>query len=234
MRTDRLDTAGVFERIFSIYRRQAGVLLPAAAILYLIPAALGLFSGVTARALALAATIIAGVWYQGMVVQAVRDIQDDVRDMSIGELFRSVLPVLGPLLWTAILFGIGVFIGFLAFFIPGLVLFTQWAVAAPAVVIENRTAAQALGRSRELVRGHGWQVFGVVLVALLLVIIADTTLAGLASAISNTNVAYAIANLVAGVITAPVFALASAVLYLSLLKLKGEALPPAGPRATVT
>jgi hypothetical protein len=234
MRPDRLDTAGVFERIFSIYRRQAGVLLPAAAVLYLIPAALDLVSGVTARALALAAAIIAGVWYQGMVVQAVRDIQDDVRDLSIGGLFRSVLPVLGPLLWTAILLAIGVFIGFLAFIIPGLVLFTQWAVAAPAVVIENRTATQALGRSRALVRGHGWQVFGVVVVTLLLVLIARTTLAGLAAAISNTNVAFAIANLVAGVITAPVFALATAVLYLSLLKLKGEPLPPAGPRATVT
>jgi hypothetical protein len=234
MRPDRLDTAGVFERIFSIYRRQATVLLPAAAVLYLIPAALGLLSGVSARALALAATIIAGVWYQGMVVQAVRDIQDDVRDLSIGELFRSVLPVLGPLLWTAILFGIGVFIGFLAFFIPGLVLFTQWAVAAPAVVIENRTATQALGRSRELVRGHGWQVFSVVLVTLLLVVIVDAMLASVAAAISNTNVAYAIANLIGGVITAPVFAVASAVLYLSLLQLKGEPMPPAGPRATVS
>jgi hypothetical protein len=234
MGPDRIDTAGVFERIFSIYRRQAGVLLPAAAILYLIPAALGLLDGITPRALALAATVVAGVWYQGMVVQAVRDIQDDVRDLSIGELFRSVSPVLGPLLWTAILFGIGVFIGFLAFIIPGLVLFTQWAVAAPAVVIENRTATQALGRSRELVRGHGWQVFGVVVVTLLLVVIIGTALTAVARGISNTNVAYAIANLVSGIITAPVFALASAVLYLSLLKLKGEPLPPAGPRATLT
>jgi hypothetical protein len=234
MRPDRLDTAGVFERIFSIYRRQAGVLLPAAAVLYLLPAALGLSRSVTAQALSLAATVIAGVWYQGMVVQAVRDIQDDVRDLSIGELFRSVSPVLAPLLWTAILFGLGVFLGFLAFIIPGLILFTQWAVAAPAVVIEKRTATQALGRSRELVRGHGWQVFSVVIVTLLLIVLVDATLAALAAAISDTNVAYAVANLLAGVFTAPVFALTSAVLYLSLLRLKGEPLPPAGPRATVT
>ena len=173
MAPEKLDTSSVFERIFSTYRQQAGVLLPAAAVLYLLPAALGLSRSVTAQALALAATIIAGVWYQGMVVQAARDIQDGVRDLSVGGLFRAVSPVLAPLLWTAILFGVGVFIGFLAFIIPGLVLFTQWAVAAPAVVIEKRTAVQALGRSRRLVHGHGWQVFGVVVVTLLIVILVD-------------------------------------------------------------
>jgi hypothetical protein len=233
MRPDRLDTAGVFERIFSIYRRQAGVLLPAAAVLYLIPAALSLLNGVTARALALAATIIAGVWYQGMVVQAVRDIQDDVRDLSIGALFRSVSPVLAPLLWTAILVLVGVFLGALAFLIPGLVLFTWWAVAAPVVVIEKTTATQALARSRALVHGYGWQVFSVMIVTLLLVVFADAALATLAAAISDSRPVVAVANLVANILTAPVFALASAVLYLALLKLKGEPLPPAGPRPGV-
>jgi len=144
-RPGRLDTAAVFEQIFAIYRRQAAVLLPAAAVLYVAPSALDLTHGVSARALSLAAAVIAGVWYQGLVVQAVRDIQDGVRDLSVGGLFRSVSPVLAPLLWTAILVGAGVFLGILAFIIPGLILLTQWAVAAPVVVIEKRTAVQAIG-----------------------------------------------------------------------------------------
>jgi hypothetical protein len=227
MQPQRLDTARVFERVFAIYRLQASVLLPAAVVVYLIPAALGLSRNLTLQALALAATVIAAVGYQGVVVQAVRDIQDGKRDLTVAGLYRSVVKVLAPLLWTAIIVGVGVFLGFLAFIIPGVVLLTQWAVAAPVVVCEMRTAPQALGRSRELVRGHGWQVFGVLIVTFLLVIVASTALQGLASGVSNSRVAYAIANLIAGTLTAPIFALASAVLYLELLQLKGEPLPPA-------
>lgn len=227
MRPDRLDTARVFERVFAIYRLQASVLLPAALLVYLIPALVGLSRSVTAQALALAATVVAAVGYQGLVVQAVRDIQDGMRDLSVGGLYRSVGRVLAPLLWTAILVGIGVFLGFLAFIIPGLVLLTQWAVAAPVVVCEERTAPQAIGRSRQLVQGHGWQVFGVLIVTFLLVVIAQTALAAVATSISGSAISYAVANLIGGTLTAPIFALASAVLYLELLQLKGEQLPPA-------
>jgi hypothetical protein len=227
MERKRLDTALVFERVFAIYRLQAGVLLPAALILYLIPAALGLTNGVTGQALALAASVIAAVGYQGLVVQAVRDIQDGVRDLSLGGLFRSISKVLGPLLWTALLVGLGVFVGFLVFIIPGLILLTQWAVAAPVVVCELRTPFEALGRSRLLVRGHGWQVFSVLVVTFLIVLIVDLLLASIANAVSGGDVSLAIAQLLGGALTAPIFALASAVLYLELLQLKGEQLPPA-------
>jgi hypothetical protein len=203
------------------------VLLPAAVILYVIPSLIGFSRSAGAQALGLAFTIIAAVAYQGIVVQAVRDIQDDVRDLSLGKLFRSISRVLGPLLWTAILVGLGVFVGLLAFIIPGLVLLTQWAVAAPVVVVEDRTAPQSMGRSRQLVHGHGWQVFGVLIVTFVLVLVADTAFAAAANAISGSDASFAIANLIAGTITAPIFALASAVLYLELLKLKGEPLPPA-------
>lgn len=226
MQPQRLDTARVFERVFAIYRLQASVLLPAAVVVYLIPAALGLSRNLTLQALALAATVVAAVGYQGLVVQAVRDIQDGKRDLTVGGLYRSIGKVLAPLLWTAILVGVGVFLGFLLFIIPGVVLLTQWAVAAPVVVCEVRSAPEAIGRSRQLVRGHGWQVFGVLIVTFLLVIVASAALQGLAGAVSNSHVAYAIANLIAGTVTAPIFALASAVLYLELLQLRGEPLPP--------
>jgi hypothetical protein len=230
MKPGRLDSARVFEQIFSIYRRQAAVLLPAAAVISAIPALLNLSRSTTAQALALAATVIASVLYQGVVVRAVSDIQDGVRDLSIGALFRSVSRVFGPLLWTVLLVVIGVFLGVLAFIVPGLILLTRWAVAAPVVVIEDRTPFDALARSGLLVRGHGWQVFSVLIVTLMIVVIVEGLLGAGAEAVSGSNVAYAIANLIAGVITAPIFALSSAVLYLELLKLKGEALPPAGPR----
>jgi hypothetical protein len=222
---ERLDTARVFERVFAIYRRQAAVLWPAAILLYIVPAALGLSHQVSLRTLSFAASIVAAVAYQGIVVQAVRDIQDGVRDLSLTGLFRSISPVFAPLLWTAILVGLGVFAGFLLFIIPGLILLTQWAVAAPVVVCERRSAPEAIGRSRQLVRGRGWQVFGVLIVTFLLIIVADTALAALTNSLSSSDIAVAIASLIANAVTAPIFALASAVLYLELLDLHGEPLP---------
>lgn len=231
MRPAKLDTALVFERIFAIYRAQAAVLLPAALIIYVIPSLLLLSDNVTAQALALAGLLIGAIVYQGVVVQAVRDIQDGVRDLSLGGLFRSISAVLAPLVWTAIIVGLGVFLGSLLFLVPGLILLTQWAVAAPVVVCEVRTAPEAIRRSRELVRGHGWQVFGVLLVTLLVVLVASATFAAIAA--GGSKVVIAIAGLLARTLTAPFFALASAVLYLELLQLRGEALPP-GDMASFT
>ena len=59
------------------------------------------------------------IFYQGMVVQLVRDVQDGRRDHAAGELLRSVAPVFWQLLAIAILFGIGVGIGFVLLIIPG-------------------------------------------------------------------------------------------------------------------
>jgi hypothetical protein len=225
MNPERLDTARVFERVFAIYRLQARVLLPAALIVYIVPSLLVLSSDLTLQALALAAFLVGAVFYQGVVVQAARDIQDGVRDLSLGGLFRSVSAVLAPLMWTGIIVGVGVFLGSLAFLIPGLILLTQWAVAAPVVVCEVRSAPEAIGRSRQLVRGQGWRVFSVLLVTLLLVLVANELF--IAVSADAGRVAIAIASLIARTLTAPIFALASAVLYLELLQLKGESLPPA-------
>jgi hypothetical protein len=77
------------------------------------------------------------------------------------------------------------------------------------------------------VRGHGWRVFSVLVVTFMIVLIVDLALASAANAISGGAISFAIAQLLAGMLTAPIFALATAVLYLELLQLKGEQLPPA-------
>jgi hypothetical protein len=79
-------------------------------------------------------------------------------------------------------------IGFLLLVIPGLVLITVWSVAAPVVVVERPPGLKALARSRQLVRGSGWQVFGVILLL----------------------------DVVVGVLTLPLPALAAAVMYFAL------------------
>src|SRR4051794_16110126 len=168
----RLDVGTVFERIFDVYKSQAGLLLPAALILF-VPVAIvngliatngGILSGVLAGVIGTVATF----WYQGMVVEATEDILDGRRDHTIGSLFASVAPVLLPLIGAGILAAIAIGIGFILIIVPGLILLTIWAVLAPAIVVEKRRVFEAFGRSRELVRGSGWQVFGVIVVLFVL------------------------------------------------------------------
>ena len=104
-----------------------------------------------------------------MVVELVSDVQDGQRDASAGQLLRAVTPVLGKLILVGIVAGIGIAIGFVLIVVPGLILATLWSVAAPVVVLERPAGLRALGRSRELVRGNGWNVFAVILLLVILV-----------------------------------------------------------------
>ena len=233
--TRRLDTADTLTRVFSLYAAQAGVLLPAALIIFLPVAILrGLIStggaGVLLLLLASAVSLIGNVWYQGVVVEAVEDMQDGRRDFSIGELFRSAAPVLGTLLVAGILAGIGIAIGLILIIIPGLVLLTWWALLAPVIVVERKGVFEAFGRSRELVRGNGWRVFGVIVVVFLVQAVVSSALQAVGGAISDSFAGYGLGALVAQVVTAPLSALAAAVMFFAL---RGgtQPVPEPGPEA---
>src|SRR5207249_1016249 len=71
------------------------------------------------------------VLYQGMVVKLVQDLQSGRRDHSVGDLLRSVEPVLLPLMAVSILTALGVAIGLALLIIPGLILLVLWSVVAP-------------------------------------------------------------------------------------------------------
>jgi hypothetical protein len=213
MQDTKLDTAAVFERVFAIYRRQARLLLPLAFAVSVVPVVLLLAVGRWAE---FAAAVILAVWYQGAVVLAVRASDAGDARLTPRTLMSALSPAFARLLWTAIMIGAGVFAGFIFFVIPGLVLLTQWAVAAPVVVLERLSPTESLGRSRRLVRGNGWQVFGVIAVTLVIVVVIDIACGSVASAISGGDVSLAVAALVAGTLTAPLFALASAVMYMAL------------------
>jgi hypothetical protein len=223
----KIDVARVFERIFEIYRDQFTLLIPAALLIF-VPVALisgliyagdvSIIGGLIVAAIATIATY----WFQGMVVEAARDILDGRRDHSIGSLVQSVTPVLGPLIIAGILAGIGIGIGLLLIIVPGLFLLTIWAVIAPAIVIERRGALDSFGRSRELVRGHGWQVFSVIVVLFLVQFIITAVLNAIANSVSDSFVGYTISDLIVRVLVAPFTALAAAVLFFELKALRGE------------
>jgi hypothetical protein len=235
----KLDTARTFERIFAFYGSQFTLLIPAALVLF-IPVALlnGLLlssgdAGPLELLLTFAIATIATFWYQGMVVEATRDIIDGRRDHTIGSLFRSAAPFIVPLFAVGVLAGIAIAIGFVLLIVPGLILLTIWAVIVPVIVIERVGVFGSFGRSRELVRGSGWQVFGVIVVLFLISIVLTGVVNAIVGGASDDSFAgYVIGDLVVRVLIAPLSALAATVVYAELRRIKGDPLPEeAGGRA---
>lgn len=161
-----------------------------------------------------------------MVVGLVRDVQDGRRDSSVGELFGFAVPVLLPLIGAGLLSGIGIGIGIVLFIAPGLILLTIWAVIAPAIVVERASIFEAFGCSRQLVRGSGWAVFGVVIVAFLISLVGGLVFNGIAAGISDGPIVRIVFSALASTMTAPIVALAASVLYYRLLAIERPAAPP--------
>jgi hypothetical protein len=214
MSVQPISPGAVVSRIWEIYRDQFAVLVGTALILFALEfVVLLLVPGAT---IALTILFIAlGILYQGMVVKLVQDIQDGRRDHSIGDLIRSVEPVFWPLVAVSILFGLAVAIGFVLLIIPGLFLLVIWSVVAPVTVLERPGVGAAFGRSRELVRGNGWNVFVVIVLVFLAVAIVSAgagLLAGSLGSLGRALVQWAV-----NVALAPVTALSASVLYFELL-----------------
>jgi hypothetical protein len=225
----RLSVGDTLGEVFDIYRDQAGVLLPVAFWLFLIVAIVnGLTEGdLSLFWLGIVVSLAVGTLYQGMVVELVRDVQDGRRDSSVGDLMRSVLPVLGALLGAGILAGLGIGAGFVLLVVPGLILLTMWAVIAPAIVVEHRGIFDAFGRSRQLVKGQGWPVFGTVVVAYLIAFVAEIVFVLVADSIADGPIIRIVFSALASTITAPIAALVASVLYFRLVGIKGREVPTA-------
>lgn len=215
MSGQEISVSAVLSRILEIYRQEFPLLFGIAVVLYAIQFVL-YFLLTTSAALPLVALFWAvSVLYQGMVVKLVQDVNDGKRDHSIRELVRSVEPVFWKLLAVSLLFGLGVGIGFVFLIIPGLILMVIWAVVAPVMVLERPGVFAAFGRSRELVRGNGWNVFGVFVVVFLGVIVISVVAGLVADPLGS--VGRALVQWAVNAAAAPLTALSASVLYFALL-----------------
>jgi hypothetical protein len=158
------------------YGRHWRHLLPIAFVVYLL---LSLFSLLLVAllgwlgAIASAFVALAGVfWLQGALVVAIEDLRDGRADLSLGETLSRVRPRMNTLGVVGILAALGITIGLLLLIVPGLVLATWWLFVVPVVMLEHRGVTDSFGRSRELVRGNGWNVFGLIVLTFLILIAA--------------------------------------------------------------
>ena len=222
MSVQRISPTSVVSRVWDLYKDQFSVLVGTATCLYALQFVIYLLlPGAAGFALAILFWALS-ILYQGMVVKLVQDVQDGRRDNSIGDLVRSVEPVFWPLVAVSILFGLGVGLGFILLIIPGLFLLVIWSVVAPVTVLERPGPFHAFGRSRALVRGNGWNVFGVIVLVFLTVVVVSVA-AGIAAeslgAVGRSLVQWAV-----NAALAPVTALSASVLYFALREPQADSL----------
>ena len=165
--------------------------------------------------LGVATAVIGTTWLQGAFVYAVQDARDGSFDATVGEVFSRVSPSIFPLLIAGLLAGLGIVVGLILLIVPGLFLMTIWAVIAPVIVLERRRPLEAFGRSRELVRGHGWTVFGIVIITGLLTSIASGLLQAAFSFLPRF-LEILVGGTIAQAIVAPFSAIALAITYFRL------------------
>ena len=217
--TGRIDAGRVIGEAFSTYREYAGPLLGGALVVVGVAALVnGLLSASDSIGLILVGSVIAFVaqfLYTGYVVKLVQDVRDGRRDQSVGELFRAAAPYIGTLILNGILAGIAIAIGFFLLIVPGLILITIWAVIAPSIVVENRGVIEAFGRSRELVKGEGWSVFAVIVLAFLIVFALSFIAAIIGEGIGD-DAGRVIVGTIANVLTVPIAALVASILFFDL------------------
>ena len=235
----RLTVGGVIDEALSLYGQHFWVLVGTAAAVFVVAGVVqGVLNddhGFVLRLVASIIGLIASTLFTGFVVTLVADVRDGKRDFTVGELIGAASHAIVPLILNGIMYGIAVAIGLVLLIIPGLFLITIWAVVAPAIVAERRGPVEAFGRSYELVKGHGWTVFGAIVVAFLILILVAFFAALLGAAIGDLAGTIIFAVL-ANVLVAPFPALVASVLYFELggtyeASAPSTATPPPAPAA---
>ncbi len=107
---------------------------------------------------------------QAAVTRAIGDIYLAC-GVTLGSSYRSARAIVFPLLGTYLLAGFAVIGGLLALVIPGIYLFVKFLFVGPVAVLEGKFYTIGMRRSRELVTGHRWRSFGMVIVVTLLAVI---------------------------------------------------------------
>jgi hypothetical protein len=211
--------SGVFGEAWRTYRAHAGHLIGIAFVIYLPAAVLDYFATLTKAGILFLGTLLlmlALFLVQAALVKSAQDLRDGRADLSIGGTLAAATSVLGPVILVGLLAGFAISIGLDLFIVPGLWLITIWAVIIPVVVIERRGVFASFGRSRELVRGRGWHVFGTFVVAVILLVAVNLVLGFLLFALP-LGLRNGVATVVSGSLVAPFIALVVTDVYYRLV-----------------
>ena len=219
--------SGVFSEAWGMYKTFARHLLTIAFVIYVAAAVIVALLALAGRfgfVLGLLVVLIAGYVLQATLVKAVQDIRDGRVDLSVSETISAVTPSLSAVIGASILASIGIWIGFWLIIVPGLYLMTIWAVIVPAIVIERSGALASFTRSRELVRGHGWHVFGTLVLVYIIQIVVEILLSLVFGALPHV-LGDGLSTVISGTLISPFIALVVTLVY---YRLAGVSAPAGG------
>lgn len=176
-----LEVGEVFDTSVDLYRRHAFAFVMIAAAVALPVEAAG---AVFATALhAGSGRVFAGYWFGGSFFSLFATLLAAAACMrGIGQAYLGGRPRWrssvadaarrpSAVIVLATLVAVGISVGLVMLFVPGLYLLAAWSLAAPLLVFERRSPEDALRTSRQLVHVRFWPVLGAVVVAWLAVAI---------------------------------------------------------------
>jgi hypothetical protein len=209
---------GVLGEAWAMYKAHARHLLTIAFAIYIVAAILAALlglAGVFGEFLGIIVTTFAAFVLVAALVKTVQDEREGRRDLTISGTVNAAMPYLGNVAIASILAGFAITIGLFFLIVPGLYLITIWAVFIPVIVIEGAGALDSFGRSHQLVRGHGWQVFGTLVIVYIIQVIAGLVLGLIFSALPYFF-RDGISTVIAGTLIAPFLAIVVTLIYYRL------------------
>jgi hypothetical protein len=186
----------------------------------------GLFWGVIAAVIG----IIGLFLVMGGLLELVRDVRDGRADRGVGETYSAVWPRVPALIAAGVIAAVAIGIGLLLLIVPGLYLLTIWSMIPAVVVLEGRSAGDSFSRSHDLVRGNGWNVFGLIVIVFIIVAVTSTVIRLIFAPLPDFLDAW-LGSLVAHSLTIPFAAAVLATAYFHLTKPEQRETPVPPPSA---
>ncbi|MFM8791372.1 MAG: YciC family protein, partial [Solirubrobacterales bacterium] len=169
---------------------------------------------------------LAALWFVGIVVKIVEDVEaDGTFDSSVRELIGLVAPRIPSLILLAISTYALIYVGTLFLLIPGIIVALKMTVAVPALFVEEKRVFETMARSAELTRGNLWKILGVIVLIYLALLIFMLIVFALSEITPILGIVAAVVGLIA---IYPYIAMVYAVLYFDLAALHGQAIAVGG------
>jgi len=221
--------SGVLSEAWALYRRHATHFILISFAIYLVIAiinallswALGGFGVIVGWVISLIGMFL----LQAALVIAVQDVRDGRVDLDLRATVSAAMPFVGAVAVASILASLGIAVGLFLLIVPGLVLITFWSLLVPEIVIGRARAIEAFSRSWRTVRGYAWNVFGTLIVALLIWVACEIVLSLILLALPIAWRSF-ISDLIAGAVVTPLVATLITLIYYRLTAAHGERAEP--------
>lgn len=200
--------------------------VPAGIVLLLAGAAENPDTGV---ALSFAAAIVGMLTYLLIIAALTYGTYQDLsgHKAGVGEIVGHALRSLPLAIGVVLLLWILLLAGFMALFVPGIILMCIFYVALPVVVVERPGVTNSLRRSAELTKGNRWKVFALVIITYVVSMLLEFLVGfviGFGGAIAgeagSVNILAAVATIVAQVFSITWGAVLVAMAYFELRRVK--------------